>query len=216
MGSSQMLTTPAARRLTARKTPNKSPQKVSQIFVSWHANWSCVLVCSCEVHQSAISTEFSASKVICGCSDEYCEQAMDSIRLLGVCSLCLNGPLLSQTTPQNRSTFVTTEATMHPCTVWPSRIKLQISIGPARAVKRVLSTSSAKAAYLAKMAYLWSAPGSWCLESRLTASVVLPSCLRMLLQTATKWSACSGEIAFKNFQCCNFSLNLLAVPQVSR
>ena len=193
LGSSQMLTTPAARRLTARKTPNKSPQKVSQIFVSWHANWSCVLVCSCEVHQSAISTEFSASKVICGCSDEYCEQAMDSIRLLGVCSLCLNGPLLSQTTPQNRHIFVTTEATMHPCTVWPSRTKSQISRRPARAVTRVLSTSLETAVCLAEVVYPWSAPGSWYRESQLIASAVLPSCLRMLLQAETKWSACSGE-----------------------
>ena len=34
------------------------------------------------MHQSAISSKVSASKVVCGCSDEYCEQAMDSFRLL--------------------------------------------------------------------------------------------------------------------------------------
>ena len=152
-----------------------------------------LLVCSCEVHQSAIASKLSVSKVVCGCSDEYCEQQWTRFACFVVCSVWLNGPLLSQTTHQNRYTFVTTKATMHPCKVWPSQTKSQTSRGPARAVTRALSTSPGKAVCLAKMAYLWSAPGSWYLESQLTASMVLPSCLQMLLQTVTKWSVCSGE-----------------------
>ena len=31
------------------------------------------------MHQSAIVSKLSASKVVCGCSDEYCEQAMDCL-----------------------------------------------------------------------------------------------------------------------------------------
>ena len=41
-----------------------------------------LLFCSCEVHQSAMLSTHSTSKVVCGCSDEYCEQAMDDFRLL--------------------------------------------------------------------------------------------------------------------------------------
>ena len=183
-------------------TARKAIQR--QVFVSWHANRSCCwpVAAKCTKAQSQASS--LRPRLSAAAPTNIVSRQWTLFACFVVCSLCLNGPLLSQTTPQNRHIFVTTEATMHPCTVWPSRTKSQISRGPARAVTRALSTSSGKAVCLAKTASLWSAPGSWCLESQQTASVVLPSCLRMLLQAVTKWSACSGEIGHTS-RFCNFS-----------
>ena len=188
-GSSQMMTTPAARRTR----PAKFYQNVRQVFASWYANWSCCwsVVAKCTKVQSQASS--LPPRLSAAALTNIVSRQWTLFACFVVCSLCLNGPLLSQTTPQNRHIFVTTEATMHPCTVWPSRTKSQISRRPARAVTRVLSTSLETAVCLAEVVYPWSAPGSWYRESQLIASAVLPSCLRMLLQAETKWSACSGE-----------------------
>ena len=152
-----------------------------------------LLACSCEVHQSAISSKFSASKVVCGCSDEYCEQAMDSFRLL----CCLQSV-------SERSVALADNASEQTHICYHGGYDASVhSLALANQIANFQKTGQGcdtcpvdligDGCCLAEVAYPWSAPGSWYRESQLIASVVLPSCLRMLLQAETKWSACSGE-----------------------